>query len=388
MNKKIVMIMLCLSLSAAVFAGCDKKDSKSDSASGTSTSSSADSGSASTSGSAADDGIPVEDEEDVLACVELGQYKGLELEKTITTVTDQEVEDTITSQYSNTTITDEPCQEGDTVYISYVGKIDGKEFEGGSSSGTAITLGSSGYIEGFDAGVIGMKSGETKDLNLTFPDPYTPKEELSGKPVVFSVTLNNISRPFSELTEDWVKKYTDYATIEEYRAGVKKQLEDQASAADENALQGAAWNIVSENSKVIKYQKSEVDQAAQDMEKTILSMVGDVDAYKKQMGMSDEDYDAQIQAYAKSMAKSSMLIKAIAKTENFSEADQEYKDLLKKLEEDNGMSAAELASQYGQEAVDKAVNSQRVMNLIIGTATVKEVQGDVKDGSTSSSSSK
>lgn len=388
MKKKCVLLLLCLSAGALVFTGCGKKDKDND----TSTSVSSTSGSTSDSAQTPeDDGLPVVDEEDVMKCIELGEYKGLKLEKTVTTVTDQEVEDTITSNYSNTTITDEPCQKGDTVYIAYVGKLDGEAFDGGSTDGTSITLGSSGYIDGFDDGVIGMKAGETKDLNLTFPDPYEGNEDLSGKAVVFTVTVNNISRPFSELTEDWVKKYTESASIDEYRSTIKKQLEDQAVTSDENALKQSTWEKVMNDCTVIQYQKSEVDAAREEMENWMTQyaqMMGtDLDGYKQQSGLSEEEYEAQINAGAKSSAKSKMIMKAIAQNEGIEKDGKDYKDMLAKTAKEFNMTEEELIEQNGQDQVDAYIESELVMKVILDSATITEVSAEAKDAGTDASGS-
>lgn len=394
MKKKIVTLMLCLSMGALVLSGCDKKESKNNSSSSSSSENASSENSSSTSDSSTaaiqDDGIPVVDEEDVFKCVELGEYKGLKLEKTVTPVTDQDVEDAIISNYSNTTIEDEPCKEGDTVTIAYVGKMDGKEFEGGSTDEAYITLGSSGYIDGFDDGVIGMKTGETKDLNLTFPDPYENNKDLSGKPVVFTVTVKSITRPFTELTEDWVKKYTDYSNIEEYRKGMKKEVEDQSAATDENTLKSTTWDQIVKDSTVKQYQKSEVEAARTEMESWITQyaqMMGtDLEGYKEQTGVSDEEFEAQLQAGAKSTAKSRMIMKAILEKEELSKDDQEYKDILAKTAKEFKMTEEELIEQNGQEQVDQFIESERVMKLILDSATVKEVPAETEDAAASSSS--
>lgn len=398
MKKKIVTLMLCLSMGALVLSGCGKKDSKDNSSSSSTSSSSestSDKSNSSTSDSSTaaieDDGIPVVDEEDVFKCIELGDYKGLKLEKTVTPVTDQEVEDAIVANYSNTTIEDEPCKEGDTVTISYVGKMDGKEFEGGSTDETYITLGASGYIDGFDDGVIGMKTGETKDLNLTFPDPYQPKAEFSGKPVVFTVTVKSISRPFTELTEDWVKEYTDYSNIEEYRKGVKKDVEDQTAATDENALKSTTWEQIVKDTTVKQYQKSEIEAARTEMEAWITQyaqMMGtDLEGYKEQTGITDEEFEAQLQSGAKSTAKSKMVMKAIVELEELSKDDQEYKDILAKTAKEYKLTEEELIEQNGQEQVDTFIESERVMKLILDSATIKEVPAETEDAGAATSSS-
>lgn len=386
MKRKIIVLMLCLSVGTLAFTSCGKKDKSDSSSVSTSEDSSSASGDDSSSESSSipeDDGIPIEDEEDVLACLELGQYRGLEVEKTVTTVTDQEVEDVITSNYSNTTVTDEPCQEGDTVYISYEGKMNGEAFEGGSTEGTSITLGASGYIDGFDDGVIGMKTGETKDLNLTFPDPYPNNEEFSGKPVVFTVTVYNISRPYTELTEEWVKKYSDSSSIEEYRAAIRKNLEDQAAASDESALKSNAWSQIMESTTIKMYQQSEIDAAKKDMEDYMTQyaqMMGtDLAGYIEQMGMSEEEYEANLLVTAKATAKGNMIIKAIVQTEGFTKDDSEYKEILAKTAEDFGMAEDALVEEYGQDQVERFIDSERVMNVILDSATIKEVPAETKD---------
>lgn len=386
MKRKIIVLMLCLSVGTLAFTSCGKKDKSDSSSVSTSEDSSSASGDDSSSESSSipeDDGIPIEDEEDVLACLELGQYRGLKVEKTVTTVTDQEVEDVITSNYSNTTVTDEPCQEGDTVYISYEGKMNGEAFEGGSTEGTSITLGASGYIDGFDDGVIGMKTGETKDLNLTFPDPYPNNEEFSGKPVVFTVTVYNISRPYTELTEEWVKKYSDSSSIEEYRAAIRKNLEDQAAASDESALKSNAWSQIMESTTIKMYQQSEIDAAKKDMEDYMTQyaqMMGtDLAGYIEQMGMSEEEYEANLLVTAKATAKGNMIIKAIAQTEGFTKDDSEYKEILAKTAEDFGMAEDALVEEYGQDQVERFIDSERVMNVILDSATIKEVPAETKD---------
>lgn len=386
MKRKIIVLMLCLSVGTLAFTSCGKKDKSDSSSVSTSEDSSSASGDDSSSESSSipeDDGIPIEDEEDVLACLELGKYRGLEVEKTVTTVNDQEVEDVITSNYSNTTVTDEPCQEGDTVYISYEGKMNGEAFEGGSTEGTSITLGASGYIDGFDDGVIGMKTGETKDLNLTFPDPYPNNEEFSGKPVVFTVTVYNISRPYTELTEEWVKKYSDSSSIEEYRAAIRKNLEDQAAASDESALKSNAWSQIMESTTIKMYQQSEIDAAKKDMEDYMTQyaqMMGtDLAGYIEQMGMSEEEYEANLLVTAKATAKGNMIIKAIAQTEGFTKDDSEYKEILAKTAEDFGMAEDALVEEYGQDQVDRFIDSERVMNVILDSATIKEVPAETKD---------
>lgn len=119
-----------------------------------------------------------------------------------------------------TEVNDGTVEEGDSVTINFTGTIDGKEFDGGSAEDYDLVIGEGGMIDGFEDGIIGMKKGETKELDLTFPDDYY-EESVAGKPVVFKVTLQKFTRP-SELNDEWVAANTEYKTVDEYRAAVKK----------------------------------------------------------------------------------------------------------------------------------------------------------------------
>ena len=153
---------------------------------------------------------------DVEKCVTLGQYKGITVEKTIQAVTDEDVENEIQSALASYPVEQEgrEAQEGDTVNIDYVGRIDGEEFEGGSDTGADLLLGSGQFIEGFEDGLIGATAGETRVLDLTFPSDYT--EELSGKDVEFTVTVNAVKVPLEEPTDERVAANIEgYSTVED-----------------------------------------------------------------------------------------------------------------------------------------------------------------------------
>lgn len=396
MKNKIVTMLVCLCVGAAAFAGCGDKDNSSSSSSATSSSSStSDSASGSTS-EIEDDGLPIVDDtaEDlpITDFITLGEYKGLKLTKTITEVTDQNVEDAVSDAISNTPITDGPAEDGDTVYIAYVGTVDGVAFDGGTSEGSQLTLGSGQYIDGFEEGVVGMTIGETKDLNLTFPDPYTNNEELSGKAVVFSVTLNSITRPFTELTDEWVTTYTDYADAAAYRAAIKENLVSDAEATATQNLQSAAWEAFAEACEVKQYQQSKIDSARASIEQNInyyASMAGtDLDGYKDQMGYTDEQFETMVLASAKQSAKAYMAIDAIAEAEHFTTEDKEYQDLLADTMAQYEMDENQLYEQYGEDTVHEYIMRTRVMNLVLDSAEITEERVAPDTESTSSSTSK
>ena len=159
-------------------------------------------------------------------------------------------------------------EDGDTVVMDYVGKLDGEAFEGGSATDSSheVLLENSTFIDGFDAGLVGMKAGETKDLNLTFPDPYEKNPDLAGKAVVFTVTIDSIERTKApELTDTLVTENPnifgkDISTADAYREQVKKDLKEGYEAENKTKLINAAWKDVLESSTYTSYPDGLVDE--------------------------------------------------------------------------------------------------------------------------------
>ena len=290
MKRKAAVMLLLMTLGAASVSGCGKNNTTSSSsvssASSTSASSASDAssaGSTSSDSTASEeyaspsdvDGIPVVDEEvDPAECVTLGDYKKLTLEKKVEQVTDDDVQTAIMAETAVTM--DDPdatVQKGDTADIAYVGKVDGKEFDGGSSDSYNLVIGSGTFIDGFEDGVIGMKTGETKDLNLKFPDSYQ-STDLAGKDVVFTVTVNAFTRPAEnidgwELDDAWVAKNTDYSTVEEYRAGKRAELEAANETTAENNLQNDAMQQMADGCTFHKIPKSYITLGEEDYDNGI-----------------------------------------------------------------------------------------------------------------------
>ena len=177
--------------------------------------------------------------------VTLPDYKDLTVERYVSTVTDEDVQEEI--QYEREAdaeyieVTDRAAKDGDYVVVDYTGTIDGEEFDGGSETDAEIELGYGMMLEDFESGIVGMKIGETKDITLTFPEEYD--EEIGGKEAVFSVTLKSISEiKLPEYNNDFVAEISDYSTTEEYEAHLKETLqassdEESQTAACESALQ-------------------------------------------------------------------------------------------------------------------------------------------------------
>ena len=183
---------------------------------------------------------------DVSKYVTIGEYKGLDLNRTSQSVTDDDVQAEINYDLEDngTEVKDGTVENGDTVTINFTGTIDGKEFDGGSAEDYELVVGDGGMIDGFEDGIVGMKSGETKELDLTFPDDYY-EESVAGKAVVFKVTLQKFTRP-AELTDEWVAANTDYDSVYAVLAipqadpEYQKKVTELYSSGARNVLQH--WN--------------------------------------------------------------------------------------------------------------------------------------------------
>ena len=194
---------------------------------------------------------------DIDSLVKLGDYKGITLDLKKTEVTDADVEDSLKSAYSQNPnmkeVTDRAIESGDTANIDFVGKYaDTKEeFQGGSGQGYDLVIGSGSFIDGFEDGLIGVKKGETVDLNLTFPEDYGAAD-LAGKDVIFTVTVNSIKVADEEPSDEWVKGLglEDVENMDQFRAHLREELEADADTQYNEDLKNAAVELVADNATV------------------------------------------------------------------------------------------------------------------------------------------
>lgn len=314
---------------------------------------------------------------DIDKYITIGQYKGLSLEKVVETITDTELEGSISQDLEMTKeeVKDGVVEDGDTVTVNYVGTENGKEFNGGSAENQEITIGSGGYIPGFEDGILGMKKGETKDVPLTFPEDYI-EPSMAGKDVVFKITLQSFKRA-PELNDDWVAKNTEYKTVEEYREGKKKLLQENAEQMADSVLYQTAWNQVYEASEVKEYPEKDVKEAYAEFETQIKS-------YAKQGGMELEDYlesqqvsqeafEEQCQKYAEERVKQNLILQGIMDAEGMTLEDKESLAIQDEIIQTYGVQdLAALIDTYGQTSVDRTIGLIRVERFIVENANVEE----------------
>lgn len=201
--------------------------------------------------------------------VSVGGYKGIEVEdiEEPEEIDDEKVDEyiqAVLSQYSTQEeIKEGEVKSGDTVNIDFAGKMDGEEFDGGSSEGFNLEIGSGSFIPGFEDSIIGHKPGESFEWNGNFPDPYTRNPDFSGKDVTFTITLNYICGEtiLPELTDDFVQTVSEESkTVAEYKKEITKQLTDTGTADFDAQLQEAAWQAVLEKAEIKGYPDGELEK--------------------------------------------------------------------------------------------------------------------------------
>lgn len=309
------------------------------------------------------------------ASIRLGNYKGLKLTARMEDVTDAQMEEELErlqAQYP-AEVTGRPAKEGDVANIDYVGTRDGEAFLGGTGEGYDLTLGSGTFIDGFEDGVIGMSTGDEKDLNLTFPETYG-NAELAGQDVVFHVTLNAIkSAAETQIDDDLAKRVTgdDSATLEELRNQVHERLVNQAESNYFNKAGSELLLQAIENSQV------ECDpDAVEDMYNQLKSTYT---GYAGQYGMELEDFLSLflgtdldgLRESAENLVKQEMTLDEIIKAENIVPT-EEQKNHLAKM---NYFSdAAEMISVYGEESASRLFSMGAAYYYLIENAVEAEAE--------------
>ncbi len=349
MKKHIISIILTLSLSACMLAGCNgsagdtaKTEGGAEGAAQTeageqssdASQAGAQSADASTGEAATGDYGPLISELKLSDYITLGEYKNLKVDGGNPEPTEEDIEQAVAAALESSAEekeVDRPIKEGDIANIDFEGKLNGVPFDGGTSQGFDLTIGSHSFIDGFEDGLIGAKKGETRDLNLTFPENYQ-SAELAGKAVVFTVKVNYIrEKVVPELTDELAKTLNEKAnTAEEY----KKLLADDLRVSNQEALESETkttlLNMAVENATIKSVPEGLIN------EQVDIAML-QAASYAQGQGISTEDFlsqyygatvdefKQQYRSYAEEGAKQMLTVFAIAEAEGMvlSQADAE-----------------------------------------------------------------
>ncbi len=318
MNKKFLSVLLCICIMIS-FGACKKNDT-------------------------VDDSQIYYGYDDLSEYIILGDYKGLEVKLFDTTATDEEIDSAVQSWFSSqsfTEVVDKAAENGDIVNIDYVGKMDGEAFSGGTASDQEFVLGQASFIEGFQEGIVGMKAGETKDIDVTFPDPYENNPDYAGKPAVFTITLNAVKKTVEgELTDSFLGKYSsDYKTVEALREAQKEYIESNKQSAEANQNINNTLQAVLEKAEIKALPERELNKSKESIKETVENYYQQYTSYGYFSGTEEEfikaffgaeeveSADAYYTAQAEEQTRMELVLAAIAKAEGLTVSDEEYNEL-------------------------------------------------------------
>ncbi|MBE5862603.1 MAG: trigger factor [Lachnospiraceae bacterium] len=310
--------------------------------------------------------------------VTLGEYKGVEVKKADTEVTEEEVMAAIDKERENNAraivITDRPVKAGDDTVIDFEGFVDGVAFDGGKGENYPLTIGSGAFIPGFEDGLIGANLNESIDVNVTFPEDYQASE-LAGKAAVFKCVVKEIKeKELPELDDEFAAEVSEFDTLEEYKADVKKNLEERKASDAKRAKIDAVIDTVINNATmdipeamVATTQRQILDEYAQNMQAQGISL----EQYMKYTGVDSETMLEQLKPQAENRIKGRLVLEAVAKAENITATEEDFEEEVKTMAEAYNLEvekAKELLGENGKKSVLEDICIKKAQEFLVDNA--------------------
>lgn len=313
--------------------------------------------------------------------VKLGTYKGLTLTLEPIVVTEEEIDDQIRVNGGSDIleeITEGTVEEGDTANIDYEGKLDGEAFDGGTAKGFDLVIGSGRFIDGFEDGLIGVAIGDTVDLPLTFPEVYA--EELAGKDVIFTVTVNSVKR-MPEITGEIISQITggEYTDVDTYRTSVRETLLAQKETSRESEIFSELLAQIASDSEITEYPQEMLDYGVENMKRSYQQMAKNYgmefsDLLSTYMNMTEEQFEEQALLAVKQNLQAELYLKAIAEAEGIELGDSDYEESCQRYAQLYGYETAEeLEAVYGEETIRISALQDKVLNFVKDNAEIEEI---------------
>ncbi len=272
--------------------------------------------------------------------VKLGKYKGVEIDRVETAVTEEDVDAEINRERErnarNIEVTDRPVKDGDMTVLDFEGFVDGVAFEGGKGENYSLTIGSGAFIPGFEEQLIGAEIDKETEIHVTFPEDYQA-EDLKGKDAVFKCTIREIrEKELPELDDEFAGEVSEFDTLEEYKADVRAKLTETKEKEAKNLREEAVVEAIVKDSDmeipeamVETRQKQMVDEFMQSITMQGLTP----EQYYQFTGASRERLIAQVKPQAEKRIKARLVLEAVAKAENITASEEDYEDELKVMAE-------------------------------------------------------
>ncbi|MCR5654692.1 MAG: trigger factor [Lachnospiraceae bacterium] len=299
--------------------------------------------------------------------VKLGKYKGVEIDKVETEVTEDEIMEVIDRERENNarmiSVEDRPVKEGDIAVIDFEGFVDGEAFEGGKGEDYELTIGSHSFIDNFEDQLIGKNIGDDVDVNVTFPEGYQA-EALAGKPALFKVKIHEIKeKELPELDDEFASEVSEFETLDEYKEDVKKNIAERKESSAKDTKQMAVIDAIIEDSEmeipdayVKTVQKQMVDEFAQRIQMQGLNF----EQYVKLTGSSAEAMFDQVKPQAMKRIQSRLVLEKVVEAENIEVSDEDYQAELQKLADAYQMGIDKVEAMLGEEGKKEIMNDLKV----------------------------
>ncbi len=308
--------------------------------------------------------------------VELGEYKGLSIEKKTYEVTEEEVSKKLKEmQEKNARIeakTEGTVDNGNIAVIDFKGYVDGEAFQGGEGKDYSLEIGSKTFIDTFEEQLVGAKINDTVEVNVTFPENYG-KEELNGKPAKFEVTIKEIKvKELPELDDEFAKETSEFDNIADLKADVTKKLEDANNERAEREFEEAVITAVAENAKVeipeVMVEK-EVDKMVQNLQQRLQYQGLSLEQYFQFTGTDQEKMREYMRSNAQTKVKVDLVLEAIEKAENIDATEEEIKakaiEVAKMYSQSEDEKMIDLLMQSQQAALRADVITNKTMKLLL-----------------------
>lgn len=308
--------------------------------------------------------------------VKLGEYKGLEAEKVETEVSEEDVNEQIESmleQYADLVVKeDEEVKEGDIVNLDFEGFLNDEPFEGGKAEGHELEIGSGQFIPGFEEQLVGLKAGDEKDIDITFPEEYHA-EELAGKPVVFKVKINEVKQKETpEFNDTFVKEELegfDADTAEGVKESIKKDLEEAKKEEADFKLKESLVSQASDNAEIDVPEAmvtTEQDRMLQEFEQRLSQQGLNLELYEQITGQDANAMREQMKEDALKRVRTSLTLRAIADAENIAVDESDVEQEISKLAEQFNMPSDEIKKVLGDLSVLEAdVKNQKAIDFLV-----------------------
>lgn len=313
--------------------------------------------------------------------VKLGKYKGVKVEMSETTVTDEEVDAEINKERErnarNIEVTDRAVKDGDMTVIDFEGFVDGVAFDGGKGENYPLTIGSGAFIPGFEEQLVGAEIGKEVEVNVTFPEDYQA-EELKGKAAVFKCTIKEIKeKELPELDDEFAAEVSEFDTLAEYKSDVKAKLTEKKEKDAKDAKEAAVIDAIVADSEMeipeamLKTQQRQmIDEFAQRMQMQGLSM----EQYYQFTGASYDQMFAQVKPQAEKRIKSRLVLEAVVAAENIVATEEDFEEELRAMAEAYQMEVEkvkELLPEKSQEQIKEDLAVRKAAEFVVENAKEK-----------------